>query len=144
MKLSAWLQGYLFSYANKLNQTTKYSYVGKLFSLHVPPAPPAAVAFVRAIFFQRSWSLFWDSFPCDTSLCKNLFFFFFWDRVSLCNPGCLGTHSVDQAGLKLRNLPASASRVLGSKACTTNAQILCKNLKAEHETKNPMFGTLSY
>ena len=28
-------------------------------------------------------------------------------------------HSVDQAGLKLRNLPASASGVLGLKACTT-------------------------
>ena len=27
-----------------------------------------------------------------------------------------GTHSVDQAGLKLRNLPASASQVLGLKA----------------------------
>jgi hypothetical protein len=31
------------------------------------------------------------------------------DRVSLCSPGCPGTHSVDQAGLKLRNPPASAS-----------------------------------
>jgi hypothetical protein len=34
---------------------------------------------------------------------------------SLCSPGCPGTHSVDQAGLKLRDLPASASRVLGLK-----------------------------
>jgi hypothetical protein len=41
------------------------------------------------------------------------------DRVSLCSPGCPGTHSVDQAGLKLRNLPASASQVLGLKACAT-------------------------
>jgi hypothetical protein len=36
--------------------------------------------------------------------------FFFWflvfgDRVSLYSPGCLGTHFVDQAGLKLKNLP---------------------------------------
>jgi hypothetical protein len=38
--------------------------------------------------------------------------FFFRDRVSLCSPGCPGTHFVDQAGLKLRNPPASASRVL--------------------------------
>jgi hypothetical protein len=33
--------------------------------------------------------------------------------------GCPGTHSVDQAGLELRNPPASASQVLGLKACTT-------------------------
>jgi hypothetical protein len=44
-------------------------------------------------------------------------FMVFRDRVSLCSPGCPGTHSVDQAGLELRNLPASASRVLGLKAC---------------------------
>jgi hypothetical protein len=52
-----------------------------------------------------------------------LFFgFFFQDRVSLCSPGCPGTHFVDQAGLKLRNLPASASQVLGLKACATTAR----------------------
>jgi hypothetical protein len=43
------------------------------------------------------------------------------DRVSLYScclysSCCPGTHSVDQAGLKLRNLPASASQVLGLKA----------------------------
>ncbi|GAB1288020.1 WD repeat-containing protein 47 [Apodemus speciosus] len=37
-------------------------------------------------------------------------------RVSLCSPGCPGTHSVDQAGLELRNPPASASQVLGLQA----------------------------
>ncbi|GAB1285850.1 Fer-1-like protein 4 [Apodemus speciosus] len=42
--------------------------------------------------------------------------------VSLYSPGCPGTHSVDQAGLKLRNPPASASQVLGLKACATTAQ----------------------
>jgi hypothetical protein len=50
------------------------------------------------------------------------FFFFFWffrDRVSLYSPGCPGAHFVDQAGLELRNPPASASRVLGLKACAT-------------------------
>ena len=45
--------------------------------------------------------------------------FFFPDRVSLCSPSCFGTHSVDQAGLELRNSPASASQVLGLKACAT-------------------------
>jgi hypothetical protein len=43
--------------------------------------------------------------------------FVFQGRVSLCSPGCPGTHSVEQAGLKLRNPPASASQVLGLKAC---------------------------
>jgi hypothetical protein len=38
-----------------------------------------------------------------------LFCFVFRDRVSLCSPGCPEAHSVDQAGLELRNLPASAS-----------------------------------
>jgi hypothetical protein len=47
------------------------------------------------------------------------FVLFFQDRVSLCSPGCPGTHSVDQAGLELRNPPAFASRVLGLKACAT-------------------------
>jgi hypothetical protein len=45
----------------------------------------------------------------------------FRDRVSLCGPGCPGTHSVEQAGLGLRNPPASASQVLGLQACATTA-----------------------
>jgi hypothetical protein len=45
--------------------------------------------------------------------------FFFRDRVSLYSPGCPGTHFVDQAGLELRNPPASASQVLGLKARAT-------------------------
>jgi hypothetical protein len=44
----------------------------------------------------------------------SLFLFFERDRVSLYSPGCPGTHFVDQAGLELRDLPASASRVLGT------------------------------
>jgi hypothetical protein len=47
------------------------------------------------------------------------FFFGFSRQVSLYSPGCSGTHFVDQAVLELRNLPASASRVLGLKACAT-------------------------
>jgi hypothetical protein len=57
---------------------------------------------------------------------KNFIFngseFFFQDRVSLCSPGCPGTHFVDQAVLELRNPPASASQVLGLKACATTAR----------------------
>jgi hypothetical protein len=59
-------------------------------------------------------------FVCFVLLfCLTCFVCFFRDRVSLCSPGCPGTHSVDQAGLELRNLPASASQVLGLKACAT-------------------------
>ena len=46
------------------------------------------------------------------------------DRYS---PGCPRTHFVDQAGPKLRNLPASASQVLGLKACTSTTW-----LKGQH------------
>jgi hypothetical protein len=49
------------------------------------------------------------------------FVFVFQDRVSLCSSGCPGTHFVDQAGLELRNPPASASQVLGLKVCATTA-----------------------
>jgi hypothetical protein len=48
-----------------------------------------------------------------------VFVFVFQDRVSLYSPGCPGTHFVDQAGLELRNPPASASQVLGLKVCAT-------------------------
>ena len=53
----------------------------------------------------------------------NSFFFFSRDRVSLCSPSCSGTHFVDQAGLELRDSPASASQVLGLKACTIKATL---------------------
>ena len=49
------------------------------------------------------------------------FLVFFQDRVSLCSPGCPGTHSVEHAGLKFKNLPASASQVLELKACAITA-----------------------
>ena len=49
------------------------------------------------------------------------FFFGFFETGFLCVAlaGSPGTHFVDQAGLKLRNPPASASRVLELKACAT-------------------------
>jgi hypothetical protein len=42
--------------------------------------------------------------------------------VSLCSPGCPENHSVDQAGLKLRDSPASASQVLGLKRYATTQE----------------------
>jgi hypothetical protein len=52
-----------------------------------------------------------------------VFVFVLQDRVSLCSPGCPGTHFVDQAGLELRDPPASASQVLGLKVCTTTTRL---------------------
>ncbi|GAB1287511.1 N-alpha-acetyltransferase 15, NatA auxiliary subunit [Apodemus speciosus] len=43
--------------------------------------------------------------------------------VSLYSPGCSGTHSVDQAGLELRNPPASASQVLGLKTNMSDKEL---------------------
>jgi hypothetical protein len=52
---------------------------------------------------------------------NNKLSFFLFFKIGFLS-GCPGTHSVDQAGLELRNLPASASQVLGLKACITTAQ----------------------
>jgi hypothetical protein len=52
------------------------------------------------------------------SFCFVLFFVFQY-RVSLYSPGCPETHFVNQAGLELKNPPASAYRVLGLKVCAT-------------------------
>jgi hypothetical protein len=71
-----------------------------------------------------------DSFDYDF-FSFGFWFLVFQDRVSLCSPGCPRTHSVDQAGLKLRNPPASASRVLGLKAYATTAQLKQRTLRAK-------------
>jgi hypothetical protein len=68
-----------------------------------------------------------------------LFLSVFQDRVSLCSPGCPGTHSVDQAVLELRDPPASDFRVLGLKVCATTAPawttsfLLVLGLKAKRD-----------
>jgi hypothetical protein len=71
---------------------------------------------------QNTWRgiIFIDNLFCFCFL----FCFVFWDRVSLCSPGSPGTHFVDQAGLELRNPPASASLVLGLKACATTVRVI--------------------
>jgi hypothetical protein len=51
-----------------------------------------------------------------------LFVFCFSRQGFFLCPGSPGTHFVDQAGLELRNPPASASRVLGLKACATTTR----------------------
>ena len=54
-----------------------------------------------------------------TSFFYFLFFVYFDIGFLLYSLGCPGTNSVDQAGLELRNLPASVSQVVGLKACNT-------------------------
>jgi hypothetical protein len=71
-------------------------------------------SFLFSFFFFFLFLLF-----CFVLFCLFFVFCFFQDTVSLCSPGCPGTHSVDQAGLKLRDPLASASPVLGLKACAT-------------------------
>jgi hypothetical protein len=60
--------------------------------------------------------------------------FFFQGRVSLCSPGYPETHSVEQAGLELRNLPASASQMLVLKAGATTAWLKIKGLSISVKT----------
>jgi hypothetical protein len=56
---------------------------------------------------------------CYFGLNSNLVFVcVFQDRVSLYSPGCPETHTVDHAGLKLRD-PASAFQMLGLMCATT-------------------------
>jgi hypothetical protein len=87
--------------------------------------------FLNIILLDSAWFLntlvnllilWWDAYFYFTFyffVC--LFVFVFRDRVSLYSPGCPETHSVNQAGLKLRNQSASASQVLGLKVCATIA-----------------------
>jgi hypothetical protein len=54
--------------------------------------------------------------------CFVLVFFGFFETGFLCvvcSSGCPETHSVDHAGLELRNPLASTSQVLGLKVCAT-------------------------
>jgi hypothetical protein len=76
----------------------------------------------RHLMIWRNYCKFcmWDN---GVVACFFVFVFVFRDRVSLYSPGYPGTHSVDQAGLKLRNPAASASQVLGLKVCTTTARL---------------------
>jgi hypothetical protein len=84
--------------------------------------------FTFFLYPETLWKagLCWHFFVLFCFVCFVLFFafvIFFRDRVSLCSPGCPGTHFADQAGLKLRNPLASASQVLGLKACATTTQL---------------------
>ena len=61
--------------------------------------------------------------PVMLVLASSLLLFVFQDKVSLCSTGYPGTHSVDQAGLQIRDSADSASWVLGLKSCTITVQL---------------------
>ena len=94
---------------NGNNSTPRSSYI---VPGHIPKNLPSHKDICTTMFIE---TLFVFVFVC----------FFFQDRVSLCSPCCPGTHSVDQAGLELRNLPASASQVWALK--TFQAETLFVN-----------------
>ena len=84
-----------------------------------------AILVICSIKFSVTWNIYnvWIFlFVC----------FVFLDWVSLYSPGCPGTHSVHQAGLELRNPPASASQVLELKACTTTTRLMGGCFKHTH------------
>ena len=54
------------------------------------------------LFFSYN-GIFWKTKPNHKTYIFS-FSIFFLDRVSLCHPGCPGTHSVDQAGLYLTEI----------------------------------------
>ena len=49
--------------------------------------------------------------------------FFMETGFLFCSSGCPGIPSIDQASLELRDPSASASKVLGLKACATTARL---------------------
>jgi hypothetical protein len=86
---------------------------------HTSPSLPSSQPLPSLLILSANAVISFQAIPSSQLNLCFVFVFVFRDRVSLCSPGCPGTHFVDQAGLELRNPPASASRVLGLKACAT-------------------------
>jgi hypothetical protein len=95
--------------------TTKLTlHVSRRYESHLKEIQQGGLSLYKLSMIYRS-----PSPSCWSFFFLFCFVLFFRDRVSLYSPGCPGAHFVDQAGLELRNPPASASRVLGLKACAT-------------------------
>ena len=67
------------------------------------------LSFLLCPGFQHHIKWVWRYMPVMLALASSLFLFVFQDKVSLCSAGYPGTHSVDQAGLQIRDSAASAS-----------------------------------
>jgi hypothetical protein len=101
---------------DKSGSTSKFK-SAELAPFRQSPALPS-LDVPQAITHAQPQPLATDTLLPSWFCCFNSFFFEF-----LCSPGCPGTHFVDQAGLELRNPPASASQVLGLKACATTPSL---------------------
>ena len=67
------------------------------------------LSFLLSPGFQHHIKWVWRYMPVMLALANSLLLFGFQDRVSLCSTGYPGTHSVDQAGLEIRDSSNSAS-----------------------------------
>jgi hypothetical protein len=83
----------------------------------------SALGIKTSIYRLRAMILSYISFPFLFGWLVLLVLLCFVCFAFLCSPGCLETQSVAQAGLELRDPPASASgsQMLGLKECTTTA-----------------------
>ena len=119
-QLASWLPLGLFEGVNIVFSI--YFKVSKKPQTFRNPTPRPCPVLIRDCTAQ--WSMFLPNEHLCFLFLFVCLFFVFRDRVSLCSPGCPGTHSVGQAVLELRNQPASASQVLGLKACATTLLLL--------------------
>ena len=76
------------------------------------------LSFLLSPGFQHHIKWVWSTSLWCYHLQAVCYCLFFWDKVSLCSTGYPGTHSVDQAGLQIRDSATSASWWLGLKSCT--------------------------
>ncbi|GAB1296556.1 Unconventional myosin-Id [Apodemus speciosus] len=109
--------------ANELKRKDKYMNV--LFSCHVRKVNRFSKVEDRAIFVTDRHLYKMD----PTKQYKVMKTIPLYNGVSLCSPGCPGTHSVDQAGLELRNPPASASQLTGLSVSNGKDQLVVFHTK---------------
>lgn len=73
------------------------------------------------------WSSYF-TYIAPRCMWSTFFVLFSWDSILLCSPSWPGIHSVDQAGIKVRDLPASSSWVLGSQSRYSRVALMAVNL----------------
>jgi hypothetical protein len=109
----ALLEGVALLEKTKTKTKTKHCHWSVSFEFQKLKSGPVSLSLpvVSSVTLSSSCLLIWmqHSHLLHHAQLVFVFVLFFRDRVSLCSPGCPGTYFVDQAGLQLRNPPASAS-----------------------------------